>query len=418
MGKNMKVIQGGTLIDGTGKAPLKDFLLIIEGNKIKFIGKRKDVSIPRDAEAINAEGKTVMPGLIDAHYHFSGCRTHSLNESILSSDRIGTIRSVVLARILLENGFTGIRDCGGLNALALKQAIEEGTILGPKIVAAGSYISQTGGHGDSHWLPIELVRQTRRIADGPSECLRAVRESIREGSDFIKIMTSGGTASMKDPPEISQFNLEEIKEMVNESHAWGRRVATHCYCPDGAKKAMRAGVDTIEHGSLLGTDDETIQMMAEKNIVLVPTLSIIKLEADQGEELEMPEWTYTRSRDLIKYQYDTVKKAHKAGVKIALGTDYMGLYSPPYPRTGSNAYELQLLVDETGFTPMEAIVAGTLRGAEAMGLEKQIGTLEPGKFADILIIDGDPLKNIKILQDVEKILTVIKNGEIAINRTS
>jgi imidazolonepropionase-like amidohydrolase len=204
--------------------------------------------------------------------------------------------------------------------------------------------------------------------------------------------------------------------MVDEAHTNKKRIATHCYCVEGAKNSIEAGIDSIEHGSLLGRDEEVLRKMREKNIVLVPTLSIIKLEAEQGEELGMPKWTYMRSRELIKEQYVTVMKAHTAGVKIALGTDYMGLYEPPYPRLGSNAYELQLLVEETKFTPMEAIVSGTLRGAEAMGLESKIGTLEPGKLADMIIVDGDPLKDIAILQSPEKIQTVIKNGEIIINK--
>lgn len=418
MNEKAIAIVGGRLIDGTGREAIDDAVITVEEGRITFVGKSGEVEVPSECKVLPADGKTVMPGLIDAHFHFFGVKEHSIAENVdrILNHRLGTIRSTVMARILLENGFTAIRDCGGWNALALKQAIEEGMIPGPRIMAAGSYISQTGGHGDVHYLPLEWARQMLRIADGPDDCRRAVRESIREGADFIKIMTSGGTGSMRDPCEIPQFTLNEIRAMVDEAHTNRRRIATHCYCPEGAKNAVEAGIDSIEHGSLLGTDEEVLRTMAEKNVVLVPTLSIIKLEAEHGEELGMPKWTYSRSRELIKDQYNTVRKAHAAGTKIALGTDYMGLYEPPYPRTGSNAYELQLLVEETGFTPMEAIISGTLRGAEAMGLESQMGTLEPRKLADIIIVDGNPLNDIAMLQNPEKIQTVIKNGEIVINK--
>jgi imidazolonepropionase-like amidohydrolase len=411
-------IVGGRLIDGTGRNAIDDSVIIVKEGKIESVGKSGEIEIPAGFEVISTDNKTVMPGLVDAHFHFFGVKEFSTAENVdqILNHRLGTIRSVVMARILLENGFTAIRDCGGRNALALKLAIEERTIIGPRIMASGPYISQTGGHGDIHYLPLAWAKQIRLIADGPHNCRRAVRESIREGADFIKIMTSGGTGSVRDPCEIPQFTIEEIRAMVDEAHTNKKRIATHCYCIEGAKNSIEAGIDTIEHGSLLGRDEEVLRKMAEKNIVLVPTLSIIKLEAEHGEELNMPKWTYMRSRELIKEQYITIMKAHAAGVKIALGTDYMGLYEPPYPRIGSNAYELQLLVEETKFTPMEAIVSGTQRGAEAMGLESQIGTLEPGKLADIIIVDGDPLKDITMLQSSEKIQTVIKNGEIIINK--
>lgn len=409
-----KAIIGGRLIDGTGKEPLNNSTVLIETSEIKSIGPADEVKIPEDAEIIDATGKTVMPGLIDSHIHLLGLKTDEwIMETVVQPPELGLIRAVFDVKSLLEAGFTTVKDCGCTNALFLKKAIEEGTIRGPHILAAGYVLSQTFGHGDVQYYPIEWVdaRDTKRgytlICDGVSECIKAARYAFRQGADFIKICTTGGVMSMRDKPEYTQFTLEEIKAIVQEARHVESFVTSHSEGRWGIRNAIEGGVKTIDHAWY--PDDESINMAIEKDVVFVPTLSYDFQIMKKGEEVGYPLWAVNREKEAWERVINNIAKAHKAGVTMAAATDFVG---SPISKMGANAMELELLVKYCGFTPMEAIVAATANGAKACGIEDKTGKIEPGKNADIIIVDGDPLRDIRILQNKEKIKMVLKDGKI------
>jgi imidazolonepropionase-like amidohydrolase len=332
---------------------------------------------------------------------------------------LGLIKSAFDAADLLDAGFTTVKDCGGFG-IYLKRAMQEGTIRGPRILSSGYVLSQTAGHGDIHFVPIEFVdaRTTKRgtslLCDGVSECIKAARYAIREGADFIKICTSGGVMSMVDRPEHTQFTLEEIKAVVQEARHVGKFVTAHCQGTEAMKNSITAGVKTIDHAFY--PDDEVIDMAKKrKDVVFVPTLSIASRIITGGEEAGYPSWAVAKGKEVWKTMVKNIAKLYKAGLTIASATDFVG---SPLLKMGTNAMELELLVKHCGFKPMDAIVAATKNGAKACGLENVTGTIEDGKFADLIVVDGDPLKDVKILQDKNKIKMVMKEGKIEAKRGS
>ncbi|MFX0196527.1 MAG: amidohydrolase family protein [Candidatus Hodarchaeota archaeon] len=406
------IIKNGTLIDGTGEAPQPNTTVLIENSKIVDIGT--DVFIPADSQVIDATGKTIIPGLIDAHLHLMGIRTMNPIEWTLAPPALRATRATKDVQKLIESGFTAVRCAGSDLSVYLKKAIDEGTISGPRIVAAHQCITQTAGHGDTHELPIEWVTGPYghgRIADGVDECRKAAREQIRVGAGVIKICSTGGVMSEKDSPTQAQFVDEEIAAITTEAHRVGIKVMSHAQSPEGIQNAVRNGVDTIEHAIYL--DQETIELLKAKKTIVVPTFAIVNAIVTRGEEVGTPEYGLLKAKEAHKAHLESIKKAYQAGVKIALGTDYCGPSIIPH---GENAVELEILVNQVGMTPMEAIVAATKIGSEALGLEKDIGTLEKGKKADLLIVEGNPLEDISILQNKDKILVVMKDGQIAMDR--
>ena len=420
-GDSMKIaIKNGNLIDGTGAAPQPNSVILIEESKILDMttggGTDIEANIPQDAQVIDASGKVIIPGLIDAHLHLMGIRSMQPVQWTLDMPALRAARATADVQKLIEAGFTSVRCAGSDVSVYLKKAIEEGTIPGPKIVASHKVISQTGGHGDTHELPLEWAmgpygKNLGRIADGADECRRAAREHIREGAGVIKICSTGGVLSEKDAPTQAQFVDEEIAAITTEAHRVGIKVMAHAQSPEGIKNAIRNGVDTIEHGIYL--DDESISMMLEHNTILVPTFAIVDALVTRGAEAGVPDYGLRKAKISHEDHIKSIKQAYQAGVKIALGTDFCGPDIIPH---GENAVELEILVNRVGMTPMEAIMAATNVGAEALGLEEEIGTIEKGKKADILIIDGDPLEDITILQKKDKILVIMKDGKIVVDR--
>ncbi len=395
---------------------IENALIVVRGDRIVSVGSTGSVEVPEDAERISCRGGVALPGLVDAHMHLLGMRTGDLvKEPLVTPLGVFFARAVRDAEALIDAGFTTVVDAGGLIALHLKYAVEEGSLRGPRIVAAGFPLSQTFGHGDAHYLPVEWVdaRTTRKITplmslicDGVDDCRKAARYALREGADFIKVMATGGVLSEKDRPEYRQFTLQELEAIVDEARAARRFVHAHAQGKEGIMNALKAGVKVIAHAIYM--DDEAAELAREKNAVIVPTLAVVKRILEVGSEVGIPEWGLRKAEEIYKTHLDNVRKAAKLGVKLATGTDYLG---GPFPH-GENAVEIKLFVDELGLSPAEALKAATLHGAEAAGLGGQAGVLEDGMKADIIVVDGNPLDDVGLLLSRERVKLVIRDGAV------
>ncbi|NIQ04644.1 MAG: amidohydrolase family protein [Candidatus Korarchaeota archaeon] len=412
------VIKCGRLIDGTGAEPVEDGVIVIQGTKIAKVGTVNELKLPQDATFIDASDKTVMPGLIDSHLHLYGMVTDDfLKEMYVRDEEVGIVKTVFDVQDLLKAGFTTVKDCGSKGGLYVKKALQEpwasARMQAPRIITAGYVtLSQTFGHADAHFFPLEYAKKENPgICDGVPECIQKARLALREGADFIKIMASGGVLSQRDRPEHTQFTLNELKAIVREAEKVGTFVTAHCQGTEAIKLSIKAGVKTIDHAFY--PDEEGLTLAKANNVIFVPTLSISHQINTGGIEAGYPEWGVRKSRESWEEVCKNIERAHKAGVPIAAATDFCG---SELLKHGTNAMELELLVKECGFTPMDAIVSATQNGAKACGLEHQIGTLEADKLADLLIVDGDPLQDISILQDHAKIKGVMKEGVMEVNR--
>jgi len=408
MAEVYKVLKGGRLIDGTGAAPQDNSVVVIKNDSIEAVGPAGSVSYPNEAEVMDVSGRTVMPGLIEGHVHLAGLRSMSQIIWLMDSILVRGMRTVMDVWQLLDAGFTTVRDCGGAPALAIKQVINEGNAVGPRIIAPGLAVTQTGGHADIiHSVPADWNERAGigRIADGVAEVRKACREQIRAGADFIKIMTTGGVMSETDKSSSCQMSLDEIRAAVEEAQHVGIMTASHAQGTQGIKNALICGVNVIEHGMYL--DDECIELLLEPGRFLVPTLAIVQAIIDFGPKVGVLESSLKKASLAREAHIDSIKRAYRAGVKCGLGTDYL---SDPMSPMGVNAIELQFYVDTLELTPLEAIVCATRNNAEVVGLGDKLGTLEPGKWADLLVVDGDPSRDVSILRDRKKILEVFKGG--------
>ena len=405
----MKAIlfEGGTVIDGKNKEPREDCNVLVKGGKIEKIGvKKSDVS--SGATIIDAAGMTVMPGLIDSHVHLC----HVPGDRYTSLPSSHALGAYVAARKCVKSGFTTVRDCGsfGDSVFALRNAIQAGWIDGPRIQVGGT-ITSTMGHFDEGW-PVTLPRpHAKYVADGIPEIRKAVRERVREGSDFIKTSTSDSWSLTRSRSWWRNYSLGELKVLVEESHAFGKKVSAHAYdARPSVENAVLAGIDNIDHGIYL--DDEVIELMTENGTTLSPTMITIKLMYEKGSEhpLRIPNYE-ERAKETWDLHKKSVQMAHKAGIKVGLSTDAnMG-----YDLMGNNGWELEILVD-IGFSPMEAIMAATRINAEIMDLDNKIGTIEEGKMADIIMVDPNPLQDISVLTERSNIKLVMLGGKPVIDR--
>jgi imidazolonepropionase-like amidohydrolase len=400
------LILKGRLIDGRGGYTEKATVEIREGriHRVEFGEKTKAVSTCFDVGDM-----TILPGLIDAHVHLWGVRTMDYFHRLVVPEEMNLLRAAQDLNKLVDAGYTSIRDAGSRGGIFLRNAVNEGTLRGPRIKTPRFIINQTGGHMDKHFISLEEARGKKtvcRIADGPDECRQAVREQFREGADYIKICVTGGLSGEKETPEEIQFSEEEIKAIVEETNKKNAKVSAHAQGLNGTKKAVMLGVQWIEHGVFL--DEELCEQMVKKNVILTPTLTISYKFANEGEKYGSPPWAVEKAKRILDSHFKSFQLAHRFGVKMAAGTDFSG--APMLPH-GKNAFELELMV-KTGFSPMEAIIAATKMGSEVLDMDAEIGTIEPGKFADLIIVDGNPLEDIRILQDDTKIKWVMKGGEI------
>ncbi|MEW6522322.1 MAG: amidohydrolase family protein [Bacillota bacterium] len=397
----------GRILDGTGSEPLAGVVLI-DGGIISHVGPR-ETPPPPGYRVIDAGDRTVMPGLIDAHVHLIGTRSLNLAQWAHDPVAVRAARVVADCASLINAGFTTVRDAGGMGHL-IKRVILEGEIRGPRILSAALSLSQTGGHGDLRTLPLEQSRQLgflSRICDGEDDCRKAAREQLREGADFLKVMATGGVlGSAADTPKHAEFSTGELLAIVEEAERVGTHVAAHAHAAAGVNTALKAGIRTIEHGTLM--DDESIELFLMKGAFLVPTLSILHRMLLPEFAASTPAWAVVKARQILDTHHANIMKAKKAGVRVIVGTDFAG--GPQVPH-GSNALELELLVG-LGFSPLEAIQAATRVAADAIQLGDRLGTLEPGKYADLIVVDGDPLVDVTCLQEASNIKLVLKNGEV------
>ncbi len=404
----MKVLRGGTLIDGTGAAPVRDAAVIVNDGRIEAVTTAGVGSWPKDAEVLDVSGKTILPGLIDCHDHpalhgYELARRWGLDEP--ASTR--SLRTAQAIEQIIDAGYTVVRDAGGLDA-GFRLAIEEGLIRGPRLLLSLAIISPIGGIGDrvspsGHecMVPPDAALP-RGVAHGVEDVRNVVRTMVRAGADVIKCATTGGASSRAGHgPKDAAFTLDEMKALVDEAHALGRRVLCHALGGRGLRIALEAGVDSIEHGCYLDEDRELVPMMAEKGIYFVPTLTVYEYHRESKSA-----HVRDRARALYSHHLDSVQRALEAGVKVVAGTDAGGHGHPP------NAAELAHLV-RAGHTPMQALRAATALAAECCGVEQEVGTVEKGKLADLIVVDGDPLTDIRVLQDAARITLVMKSGVVA-----
>jgi len=406
------VIRAGLLIDGSGREPVSPAVVVVEGERVAAVGRPEEVRIPPGSVIYDAGNRTVMPGLIDSHVHITGSGEANWMETIKYTIPYTTLRAAVNARVTLEAGITSIRDAGanwGID-VGLKRAINEGLVPGPRMVVSGPGLSITGGHGDpANGWPPEVIFRAREmsVVDSPDEARRAARTHLRDGADCIKLMATGGVLSEGDLPTSRGLTIEEMRAAIEEAHNLGKKTLAHAQGSTGIKNAILAGVDSIEHGCYL--TEEIIEMMLARGVFLVPTLSAVHHIVERGAEAGIPPHAVEKARRMQEDHWRSFRMAVEAGVKIAMGTDA----ATPFNYHGSNALELELMV-KAGMTPMQALVAATSRGAELLGLDT--GLLVPGKLADLLVVDGNPLEDISCLQHKERILLVMKGGVVQVNR--
>lgn len=376
------------LIDGTGEK-YENAYFIVEDKKIIEVGNVDNISNQDNLNIVDLSGKTVMPGLINSHVHITmepiGDPVSLMaNESAAKT----ALRGVSNLKKHLHSGTTFFRDLGASDGIDfdLRDAVSEGLIEGAEFLTAGKCLTMTGGHG---WF-------IGREADGVDEMRKACREQLKAGADVIKIMATGGVMTKGVEPGSPQLSMEEMKAAVIEAHKAGKRTATHAQGTEGIKNAILAGIDSVEHGIFL--DDEVIQLMIENGVYLVPTLVAPYFIVENGVEAGIPKHAVDKSNYVMKFHQESFKKAYKAGVKIAMGTDA----GTPFNLHDKAPYELKLMT-ECGMTPMESIVASTKSSAELLGIIDNYGTLEKGKFADFLVLDEDPTENLDTLFNLNSV---------------
>ena len=406
----MKVLKGGRLIDGTGTGPVADVTIVVRDRRIEAITKSGG-DWPGDAEIIDVSGLTILPGLIDCHDHMA---MHGYDLSRRwGLDEPQSTRHLRTAKVLADTlaaGYTAVRDAAGLDA-GFKRAIDEGLIAGPRLVVSLCIISPIGGIGDlvSPSGFACCVPNDPLLPDGVVNSLAdvrpVVRRIVRAGADVIKCATTGGASSRPGHgPRDGAFNLEEMQTLVDEAHALDRRVMCHALGGRGLRIAVEAGVNSIEHGCYLDEEPALFDKMAQHGIFFVPTFAVYEYHRKSA----LPH-IRERAHHLEEHHVESLRRALAAGVKIAAGTDAGGHGHP------KNAMEIECLV-KAGLTPLQALRAATGWAGECLGLERDIGTVEKGKLADLVVVRGDPLADVTILQDPEHIALVLKGGETAANR--
>ena len=415
----LSYVLGARMIDCTGAAPVQDPVLVVDGTRIAQMGTRKTIKVPDGADIIDCGKATLIPGMLDIHLHtmmFNCLTFHNFRVAQWEiTPELQQMYGLFHAQLCFDMGFTTLRDMGlqtyrGLlvrEACAIRDAIDMGIVEGPRMLVA-AFTTITGSHLDLI-QPRAAERLGFQNADGPWELRKLARTNLLHGADVIKTCASGGGGTDKEEPDIRNMTQVELDAIVDEAHAFHKICAVHCFTPQSQRMALAAGADTIEH--MVFSDDETIGMIREKGTHVTPTLShrtdhAIEMRREQGTS----QFVLKKMKSIQENCFDTFQKMHKAGINIAMGTD-MGFD----PEMGTNAAELEIYVN-LGMSPMDALLTCTRNAARAIKLDKQIGTLEAGKLADVVAVAGDPLADIRCLQDKKNIQVVMKEGKVYADR--
>jgi imidazolonepropionase-like amidohydrolase len=402
------VVTAGRMIDVLTGRVIEEPVVVITNGRIAAVAGRGGARpiIPEGARRIDLPGMTILPGLIDMHVHLDSSPFYGPYQSLQFTDLFQTVMGPGHARDMLAAGFTTVRNVGADNYadVAYMQAIDEGRIPGPRIVPAAHALSATGGHCDETFLPPEYHRPAPGVADGPQALRDRVREMRRNGAQVIKVCATGGVFSRNTEPGQQQLSEEELRAIADEAHMWGLRVAAHAHGAAGIRAAIRAGIDTIEHASLI--DAEGIRLARERGTVLVMDIYNSEYTQEHGAENGILEDNLRKDREIAQIQRDNFRAAHRAGVRMAYGTD-AGVM--PHALAGR---QFRWMV-EYGMTPIEAIQSATRNAAQALGREADVGAIAVGRHADIVAVAGDPIGNVRELEDVD---VVIKSGEIVSDR--
>lgn len=395
-------IKAGQLVDTLDGALREDQVIVVENDRIARVGASTEVQIPAGATVIDLSGHTVLPGLIDMHDHLTGDHRFHGYQSLGISTAREALYGVYNAKKTLLAGFTSVRNvgAGGYSDVALRDAIAAGEIDGPRMRASGPALGITGGHCDNNLLPAEYADRGAGVADGPWAVRAKVREIIKYGADVIKFCATGGVLSKGDSVGGQQYTLEEMQALVEEAHQHGRKVAAHAHGAEGIKAAILAGVDSIEHSSLI--DEEGIRLAKKHGTFLVMDIYNDTYILQHGAEVGMLPESLEKERQIGQLQRDNFRKAFEAGVRMAFGSD-----GAVYPH-GDNGKQFAYMV-EYGMTPMEAIQAATVHAAELIGWPEDVGAIRAGRYADIIAVDGNPLEDVRLLENVG---FVMKGGKV------
>jgi imidazolonepropionase-like amidohydrolase len=390
-------IRAARMITAAGDSTTAPAVVVVRGDRIVSVGG----PIPDGARVVDLGGATLLPGLIDLHTHLTSTGVHWEDELLKTTPGQAALHGAHNAQITLMAGFTACRDMGPTwpyTDIDLRKAIDEGIVPGPRMMAAGNYVSPTGGAGDARQFSIFVdVPIVRNLADGPDEIRKAVRTNLKQGADFIKVLGTGAVLSKGAPPGSQQYTEAEMHVAVEEAARWGRHVAAHLHGTDGIKAGIRAGVHTVDHGSMM--DDEAVELLRTHRSYFVPTL--YTSESIAGDPT-VPDSEKLRSKEVAQVKDKSFQMVLKAGLPIGFATD-----AAVVPH-GQNAREFAYRV-RLGQTPMAAILSATKTAAEIMGWSDRVGTIEPGKFADIIAVAGDPLRDIT---ELEQVRFVMKGGVV------